>query len=193
MAEHRQPEGRLGDEKIASDDLEAGAGGVGAALVVAGDDRAGAGMVQMDLRAAEDVASGVEREAGVTDGEGFAVSGRLAGADARLAIAAGHDAQCFGCGEDVAVAGAGVVGMAMGDDRAGDGVRGVDIGVGRCAVEALRAHFEPVFGVGGFVVCVHGGKVGRRARLANLQQFGESLQGFMSQIMRRKRERMAFQ
>ena len=40
MAEHRQPEGRLGDEEVAADELEGRRGRIGAALVVAGDDGA---------------------------------------------------------------------------------------------------------------------------------------------------------
>src|SRR3546814_11528109 len=54
MAEHRQAEGRLGDEDVARDDFERRAGRVGAALVVAGDDDPFATIFHRDLRAAED-------------------------------------------------------------------------------------------------------------------------------------------
>src|SRR5712691_4636528 len=56
VAENRQPEGRLGDEQIAALRLEAGAGRVGAALIVARDHDAGAAIVDYRLGAAEDVA-----------------------------------------------------------------------------------------------------------------------------------------
>ena len=49
VAEDRQAEGRLGDEEIAAPELEGRAGRVGGALVVAGDDRAGALPGQLNL------------------------------------------------------------------------------------------------------------------------------------------------
>ena len=52
-------------------------------------------------------------------------------------------------GEDGAVAGGGVVGMGVGDERAGDGADGVDEEAARRAVEALGAGDEEVGGTHG--------------------------------------------
>ena len=52
-------------------------------------------------------------------------------------------------GEDGAVAGGGVVGMGVGDERAGDRADGVDVEVAGRAVEALGAGDEEVGGAHG--------------------------------------------
>ena len=59
----RQAEGGFGDEGVAADRLERRAGGVGRELVVAGDDPDFAALLDADLRGAEDVSGGMERDA----------------------------------------------------------------------------------------------------------------------------------
>ncbi len=129
-------------------------------------------MNEMHLRAAEDMAGGVERDPQrIVDGEGLAIAECLRGADARLAIAARHDAQGLGGGEDMAVAGARMVGMAMGYYRAGYRARGIDISVGRDAVEPLRADFEPMAGMVRARGYDHGDKIGGAERITTLGRF----------------------
>ena len=72
MAEHRQAEGRLGDEDIAGHRLERRAGRVGAALVVARDDDAQAACLHHDLRGAEHMAGRMEGDGDAADGRSSA-------------------------------------------------------------------------------------------------------------------------
>ena len=92
MLEHRQREGRLGDEEIARDELEGGAGRVGAPLVIAGDDDARALPLDQHLRAAEHVPGREQRHRHVADGDPFAIGGRLrallAGVPSRVVMTA---------------------------------------------------------------------------------------------------------
>ena len=67
MAEYREPEGRLGDENVAGDDLEGRASRVAGALVVARDDDARALRLDDDLRRTEHVAGGNEGDADTVD------------------------------------------------------------------------------------------------------------------------------
>src|SRR3546814_17047824 len=62
VAEDRQAKRRLGDEHGARHGFEACAGGIGAALVIARDDDPLAAPVEHDLRRAEDMARGHERD-----------------------------------------------------------------------------------------------------------------------------------
>ncbi len=144
VVEHRQAEGGLGDEEIAGDRLEACTGRVGGALVVAGDDGAAAGGLDGDLGRAEDVAGGVEADAGGAEVDGRAEGGFLGGAGEIGAVADRHDLEGLAGGEDGAVAGAGVVGMGMGDQGSGDRADRVDMGLRRFAPEAFRAGGEDV-------------------------------------------------
>ena len=75
VAEDREGEGGLGDEDVAGDGLEGGAGGVGGALVVAGGDDAQGGGGDLDLGGAEDVAGGVEGGGDAAEGDRLAVGG----------------------------------------------------------------------------------------------------------------------
>ena len=77
MAEHRQAEGRLGDEDVAGHRHEQRAGRVGAALVVAGDDDLLALMLEHDLRGAEHVAGGNEADVDLADADALAIGDRL--------------------------------------------------------------------------------------------------------------------
>ena len=77
MLEHRQGEGGLGDEEVARDELEGGAGGVGASLVVARDDDARALPLDQHLRAAEHMSGREQRHGHVADADLLAIGGGL--------------------------------------------------------------------------------------------------------------------
>ena len=78
MAEDRQAEGRLGDEDVAGDRLEAGAGRVAPPLVVARRDDARAAMLDGDLRRAQHMAGRMEGDGHAVDGKLFSESPRPA-------------------------------------------------------------------------------------------------------------------
>jgi hypothetical protein len=69
---------------------------------------------------------------------------RLKRASAGCAIAHLHDRDGLRRRKDVCVAGAGVVGMAVSDQRAINRTRRVDVEIACFAVEALRCRIEPV-------------------------------------------------
>lgn len=79
--------------------------------------------------------------------EGFAIGNGLTAAGEILAIADRHDRERLRRGDGDAVAGAGVVRMAMGDHRPVHGADRVDIEVARRAVEAARSGTEEIFGL----------------------------------------------
>ena len=117
MAEHGQPERRLGDEHVARHGHEAGAGRVGPALVVAGDHDLLALVLQHDLSAAEDMARGHEADVDVADANRLVVGDGL---PARLrTVAAFHDRQRLGSREHRAMPAARVIRVAMRDHRPG--------------------------------------------------------------------------
>ena len=122
MAEDRQREGGLGDEDVAGHRLEAHAGRVVAALVVAGDDDAAALPFQHDLRRAQHMTGRDQGDTHAAMGQGFAIAQRLLLASRiPLAEAGFHDRQGFRRGKHGTMAGARMVGMAVADHRAGDG------------------------------------------------------------------------
>ena len=116
VAEHRQAEGRLGDEHVARHQLERRAGRIGDVLVVAGGDDAQA--VAPRPRSAPSRARG-RRDGSVTatppSVDGLAVADRLRRAGEVLAVAQPHQVERLLRGQHRAVAGAGMVGMAVGD------------------------------------------------------------------------------
>ncbi len=77
MPEHRQAEGRFGDEHVALDRLEGQASRVGLALVVARGDDPRAAMLHADLRRAEHMAGRVEGDRDAIDVLRFAENGFL--------------------------------------------------------------------------------------------------------------------
>ena len=81
-----------------------------------------------------------------------AEGGRLGAAGEAVAEADRHDVEGLAGGEDGAVAGGGVVGMGVGDERPGDRPHRVDVEVARRAVEALGAGHEEVGGAHGLGV-----------------------------------------
>ena len=164
----------MGRPKVASvmktshaDEFEAGAGRVGAALIIAGDDGARPAIFEQHLCAAKDMPGGIECHAGLAALHDFAIGDPLAAAGKILAIADGHDPQRLLGREHGAMAGPRMVRMAMRDDGAVHGASRVDIGFGGRAIEALGAHFQPVFGMGRSVAYAHRRKVSSLARFAN--------------------------
>ena len=155
MAEYGKTESRLGNEDVAAGQFEAGAGRVGAALIVARDDGAGSAVLEEDLRAAENMPRRQERDADIVAVDRLAIGGRLAAGGEVLAIADRHDFQRFLGGENGGMAGPRVIGVAMGDDGAVDGAGRVDEGARGDAIKALGADFEPVFGMCGGEGGVH--------------------------------------
>src|SRR6266446_10975748 len=91
VAEDRQPERRLGDEEVAALRLEAGAGRVGSALVIARDDNSAAAIVDDRLGAAEDMPGGDQGNRYVAERNRRAIAGRLQRRAGALAIALPHD------------------------------------------------------------------------------------------------------
>ena len=123
--------------------LEGGAGGIGAALIVARHHGAGALPLDQHLRAAEHVAGRVERHRHVADGDPFAVGRGLGARAGRRAEPGGHHPERLARGKHVIMPGPGVIGMAMGDDGAlGPAIR-VDVKAAGPAIEALPVDREP--------------------------------------------------
>ena len=145
MAEHRQAEGRLGDEDVTGYRLEPRAGRVTAALVVAGDHHGQALPAHHRLGGTQHVAGGDQGHLDAIVGERLAIGRGLALAGEVLSVAGRHDRQGLGRGGHGAMARAGVVGVAMGDHGPVHGADRVDVEVSRRAVEAVRSGTEKVF------------------------------------------------
>ena len=141
--EHRQGEGRLGDEDVAGHRLEGRAGRIGPALEVARDDDALALVCQHCLRRAQDVAGRRELHIDVADPHAFAIFQRLLVGVGHVLEAGAHDRQRFGRGQRRTMAGPGMVAMAMGDHGARHRDGRVDIEVAGLAIEAARRRIEP--------------------------------------------------
>ena len=137
MPEHRQAEGRLGDEEIAGHDLERRAGRIGLALVVAGDDDGALRKSETDLCRAEHVTGGVEADLGVAERHTFAWPDRLRAAAEVVAVTHRHDTERVRGGQYGAVTGAGMVGMPVRDERAGHRPRRVDKEIARRTIKSL--------------------------------------------------------
>ncbi len=77
MAEHGKPEGRLGDEDVAGERLEGGAGRIRLALVIAGGDDDLALVRHSDLGRAENMAGRMEADVDGAEPQRFAIGDRL--------------------------------------------------------------------------------------------------------------------
>ena len=141
VPEDGQREGRLGHEHVALHRFEGRAGRVGAALVVARDHHPLAAMVEHDLRRSQHMARRHEADLDVAQPDRLAIRHRLA----RLRpVARFHDRQRLGRRPHPPVAAARMVGMAVGDERAGARLGRVDPRVGGRHVDAVRVRLQPV-------------------------------------------------
>ncbi len=146
VAEDRQREGRFGDEDIASDGFETEACRIGAALVVARGDDAHAVLLHSDLRRTEHMACGVKTHADTIDFDGFAKLCSLCFTGEIRAVAQAHDVERLLRRHHLAVAGAGMVGMAMGDQCTLDGTNRIDMEITGRGIEAGRRRTQQSFG-----------------------------------------------
>ncbi len=144
-AEHRQAEGGLGDEHLAGHRLEGRAGRVAPSLVVSRDHHGQAGVAHHRLGRAQDVAGGRQADLDIVAAERLAVAHRLGSAAEVLAVAGGHDLQRLGGGDHHAVAGPGMVGVAVGDHRPIHRPHRVDEEIAGGAVEPLGLWAEQGF------------------------------------------------
>ncbi len=143
VAEDGEGERCFRHEDVAGDELEGCAGGIGRALVVARDHRAPAVPFEHDLGRAQDVAGGNEADRDAADGARLSQLSALEAPGAVRAETQLHHLDGLSGGEHGAMAGARVIAVAMRDDRAGNGARGVDVDVRRLAVEAALGRVQP--------------------------------------------------
>src|SRR5690606_35593149 len=128
----RQAEGGFGNEGIAGHDLERRAGRVGIALVVAGMHPYLAADLDPHLRRAEDVTGRVQRHPGLAEPDRAAVLQPL---QLHLAQPLPQQRQALPACQVAAAAGTGMVGVGVGDDRADDAGRGIDVEIAGRAVQ----------------------------------------------------------
>ena len=131
----RQAERGFGDEAIAADRLEGIAGRVRLDPVVARDDPHAPGMLDAHLGRSEDMPGRVERNGDPPVHHALAPAHPL---HLDVAQARPQHAHRSGRREVMAMAGAGVVCVGMGDDGAIHGAPGVDVEVARRAVKPAR-------------------------------------------------------
>ena len=136
-----QAEGGFGDETIAAHRLERRTGGValidGRQVVIARRHPDPAAVRQPHLGRAQHMAGGVQ-----ADGHAVVLHGLAVGQPLQRQVGtqpAAQHALADGGGQHVAVAGARMVGMGVGDHRPGHGPPGVDVEIAGRAVQALRA------------------------------------------------------
>ncbi len=79
----------------------------------------------------------------LADRERLAISERLAAARGRRPEPRLHDGERLPRGEHMLMAGAGMIGMAVGDDGAGDATARIDMEAARPAIETAALHTEP--------------------------------------------------
>src|SRR5262249_14868412 len=153
MTEYRKRECRLGDEKVTAYELERRAswingwfgGRFGGIFIVAGGDHAQPINFDRNLRRTEDMPAGVQRNLRAGKVDAFAVSQGLHRAGEILAITQPHQVERLLRCQHRAVAGAGVVGMGMGDDGALDRAGRIDMESAAFAANAGRGGDENVF------------------------------------------------
>src|SRR5262249_36583082 len=136
VTEHRQSERGLGDEDVARHHLEWRAGRIWRVLVVAGCDDAGVLAGNRDLRRAKHMAGGMKFDGDIAEPDLLAIADRLRRAGEVLAIAQSHDVERFLRRQHRAMAGTGVVGMAMRDHGPLDRADGINMEAARLAAEA---------------------------------------------------------
>lgn len=144
VGEDRQAEGAFGDEAVTWHRLERLGQAVGLGLVVAGDDPDLAIHLDPDLGRTGDVAGGMKGHLRAADLARFAVVDRVEG---DLAQTVAHHGRGGGGRQIAGVAGPGVVGVAMGDERPVDRTPRVDEEIAGGAVDALRFEFQNHAGI----------------------------------------------
>ena len=150
MAKHRQAKGGLGDEDVARHHFERRAGRIGRILVVAGRDDAGVLAGDRDLRRAQHMAGGMKFDRDVAEPDLLAIGDGLRTAGEIVAIAQPHHVERLLGGQHRAMAGPGVVGMAVGDHGALDRPHRIDMKAAGLAAQAggnghqdvLRTHLR---------------------------------------------------
>ena len=152
MAKDRQAKRRLGDEDVAGHHFERGAGRVDGVLVVAGGDHAGVLAGHRDLRRAQHVARRMEFDFDVAEPNFLAIAHRLCAAGEIVAVAQLHHVERFLRGEHGAMAGPGMVGMAVGNHGALDRTDRVDMEAARFAAEAGRSGDQDVLRTHAFYI-----------------------------------------
>ena len=146
VTEHRQGKRRLGDEHVARHQLKRRAGRIGNVLVVAGGDDAEPVRRDRDLRGAEHMTGGMERDFGAAEIDAFAIADRLRSSGETLAVAQPHQVEGLLRRQHRAMAGAGMVGVGMGDQRPLDRPGRVDVEGAELAAYAGRRRRQDVFG-----------------------------------------------
>ncbi|HEY7600083.1 MAG TPA: tetratricopeptide repeat protein, partial [Candidatus Limnocylindrales bacterium] len=153
VPEHRQAEGRLGDEHVAALQLERRAGRVGNVLVVAGGDDPEALAVDLDLHRAEHVAGRMEAHGGTAERQALARRHGLRRAGEIVAIAQPHHVEGFLRRQHRAMAGAGVVGMAVGDHGLVHRPGRVDVKAAGLAAHARRRRHQHILRTHAAQIC----------------------------------------
>ena len=146
MAKHRQAKGGFGDKDIARHKLERRTGRIGDILVIAGGDDRHVLVRDRDLRGTEHMAGRMTAHCHAIERDTLAVSDRLRAARKVFAIAERHDGERFRRRQHMAVAGAGMIGMAMRNDGLVHGPRRVDMKAGALAAHAGRCGRQEIFG-----------------------------------------------
>ena len=146
VAEDGQAEGRLRDEGAAPHGVERKAGRVGGALVVARDDQVVSALLDLDLGGAEHVSGRMESHLHRADRAPGAEDRGLARLRESVAVAQRHDVQRLGRRHHGTMAGAGVVRMAMRDERSGRRARRVHIKIAARTIESERRQGQQIGG-----------------------------------------------
>jgi hypothetical protein len=153
VAENRQRKGRFGDEHVAGDQFERRTRRVGNVLVVAGGDDAQAVRLDRDLRRTKHMAGGVERDLCAAEAHALAVADRLGRTGKIFAVAQPHEIERLLRRQHRAMAGAGMVGMAMRDQRPLDRTGRVDVEVAELAAHARGRRRENLFSTHRHQIC----------------------------------------
>ena len=147
MTEHGQPECRLADENIAGERLEGNAGRIGLALIVPGDHGSRQRAANKDLSGAKHMAGRMKAHFDIADPKTFAVADRLRFRGEIRAIADRHYGERVARGENLAMTGARMVGMRVGDQGPRHGTYRIDVKISRRAIEASRFEREDIRGL----------------------------------------------
>ena len=87
-----------------------------------------------------------EAHAHIADADRLAIGCNLRRPRVILTIAQGHDVEGLGRGEHMGMAGPGVIGMAVGDERARYRTQRIDVKIPRRAIKPLRRQGEQFLG-----------------------------------------------